>query len=231
MVFAGCQLWVAMGSARRWVGTTRREIDCDNTMLTIVWKRCGFHPIKEMPKGERNSARDFIEKIRTPICQWLIAEVKRTSVMCHDKSWWHNAKVVSFLRSRKEPDSPHQSYSPNLAPSDFILFGDLKRKLRGCFFGLLRSFLLKYADWWAVIHLTVCWVFFPCGLPVTNMWSPGLWTTLNELRMSGICFEWFGPPRKWLHFGPDTLKLTEVMNRKVQSVNAFLQGIRFKWDP
>jgi hypothetical protein len=62
--------------------------------LTFVWNKIGFHVIDAMPKGEKYSARYFIDKILTPICGGLIPHGTRKLVIHADNSRCHNAKVV-----------------------------------------------------------------------------------------------------------------------------------------
>jgi transposase len=59
-----------------------------------------------------------------------------------DNSRCHTAKVVvEFLSGKKARFAPHPPYSPDLAPSDFFLFGYLKCELRGCFFSSVEELL------------------------------------------------------------------------------------------
>jgi hypothetical protein len=46
-------------------------------MLMIVSNPNGFRPIDAMPKGEKHSARFYLDDILTPVCQQLIAAGKR----------------------------------------------------------------------------------------------------------------------------------------------------------
>jgi hypothetical protein len=47
---------------------TRRGIDRDKTILTIVWNVIGFHLFNATPKREKDNARYFIDNILTPLC-------------------------------------------------------------------------------------------------------------------------------------------------------------------
>jgi hypothetical protein len=48
---------------------------------------------------------------------------------------------MEFLSGRKAKFAPHPPYSPDLAPSDFFLFGYLNRELRSCFFSSVEELL------------------------------------------------------------------------------------------
>jgi hypothetical protein len=50
-----------------------------------------------------------------------------------DNSMWHNGhRVVDKLRRLNILRALHPSYSPDISPCDFWIFGDLKRKLKNC---------------------------------------------------------------------------------------------------
>jgi hypothetical protein len=49
--------------------------------------------------------------------------------------------VLEFLSGKRAKFAPHPPYSPDLAPSDFFLFGYLKRELRDCFFSSAEELL------------------------------------------------------------------------------------------
>jgi hypothetical protein len=87
---------------------TRRGIDHNRTMLTIVWNPNGFHLIDAMPQGEKYSARYYIDNILIPSCQRLIPAGKRKSVTHKDNPRRPTAKVaLDFVLQRKVRIAPH----------------------------------------------------------------------------------------------------------------------------
>jgi hypothetical protein len=52
---------------------------------------------------------------------------------------------MDFLNANCMKKTPHPPYSPGLVPTDFFLFGDVKRQLSGCSFN-------SAADLLAAIH-------------------------------------------------------------------------------
>jgi hypothetical protein len=101
-------------------------------MLTIFWNPNGLHLIYRMPQREKSSTRYYVDNILTPICQRLIPAGKCKLVIHTDNSPCHIANVVlGFVSQIKVRFAPHPSYSPDIAPPDLFLFGDLKRELRG----------------------------------------------------------------------------------------------------
>jgi hypothetical protein len=51
--------------------------------------------------------------------------------------------MLDFVLQRKATLSAHPSYSPDIAPSDFLLFADLKRELRGFRFRISEDVLVE----------------------------------------------------------------------------------------
>jgi hypothetical protein len=104
-------------------------------MLTIAWNPHGFHVIDVLPKGEVFSAAYYIRNILNPISALAAPNDSRRLIVHADNSRCHTAKIVlSFMAEKNLKVAPHPPYSPDLAPSDFYLFGYLKEQLRGCRF-------------------------------------------------------------------------------------------------
>ena len=50
-------------------------------------------------------------------------------------------KVNQYMKCNKMKRAPHPPYSPDIAPSDFYLFGYIKEKLKGCTFNSAEQLL------------------------------------------------------------------------------------------
>lgn len=105
-------------------------------MLTVIWGVNGFHVIDLMNSGLSFNSSYFISHILCEIEQLKLQKtVKRKKIQYFlhlDNSHVHNSKDsqekianIGFLRA------PHPSYSPDVAPSDFYLFGYVKNRLEG----------------------------------------------------------------------------------------------------
>jgi hypothetical protein len=100
--------------------------------------------IDAMLKEEKYSSRHYVDNILTPICRLLIPASKRKLVIHADNSPYRTANVViDFVSQRKVRFAPHLPYSPEVAPSNFFLFGDLKRELRGSRFQTGEELLVE----------------------------------------------------------------------------------------
>jgi hypothetical protein len=91
---------------------TRRGADRDKTMLTTVWSTTGFLPIDTMLKGEKYTARCFIDNILTPICGELILHGIGKLVIHGSRSRRPNAQVVLEFVPQQKDKLPHIRHLP-----------------------------------------------------------------------------------------------------------------------
>jgi hypothetical protein len=107
-------------------------------MFTIIWNPRGFHLIKVLGKGSKFNAGYYIAEILEPLSQWRLIEAagnERKLLMHTDNARPHTAKLpTQYFNENRIKSTPHPSCSPDLAPSDFYLFGYVKRCLAGLSF-------------------------------------------------------------------------------------------------
>jgi hypothetical protein len=107
-------------------------------MLTIVWNPCGFHLVKVLEKGRKFNAGYYIAEILEPLSQWRSIEAagnEQKLLMYADNVRPHIAKLsTQYFNENRMKSAPHPPCSPDLTPSDFDLFGDVKRCLAGLSF-------------------------------------------------------------------------------------------------
>jgi histone-lysine N-methyltransferase SETMAR len=108
-------------------------------MITIVWGPSGFKVIDMLPKGTKFNSNYYITHILTPLCEILKSTEEknpfRNYVLHADNAKPHVGKlVIEFCESCKLRRAPQPPYSPDIAPSDFFLFGYTKDKLKGLTF-------------------------------------------------------------------------------------------------
>jgi histone-lysine N-methyltransferase SETMAR len=103
-----------------------------------------------MPRREKYSTWYYVHNILTRFCPRLIPAGKCKLAIHADNSPCHTAHVVlDFVSQRKVRFAPHLPYSPDIAPSDFFLFDDLKHELRDSRFQTgeeLRAEIRKLVD-------------------------------------------------------------------------------------
>jgi histone-lysine N-methyltransferase SETMAR len=105
-------------------------------MLTIVCSPLGFPLVQLLPKGHHFDAEDLCFQILREIDRIRPAETaedaRQRLVLHFDNASSHTATATQeFLQPHRMKRASHPPFSPDLAPSDFYLFGKLKNALMG----------------------------------------------------------------------------------------------------
>jgi transposase len=104
-------------------------------MVTIAWNPFGFPLIVALPKGCTFKAEYYRDNILTELTQLQPEDDGRKLVVHTDNAKAHTAqKCRTFCEENGLRLAPHPPYSPDLAPSDFFLFGYVKERLKGIVF-------------------------------------------------------------------------------------------------
>jgi hypothetical protein len=111
-------------------------ISSPKAMTIIFWSPLGFPVIQALPPNVTFTAEFFVESIVPDIVAAKPAsDTHRRLVLHMDKASPHRALLTSQnLKENGIVARPHPAFSPDLAPSDFFLFGALKGRLAGCTF-------------------------------------------------------------------------------------------------
>ena len=113
-----------------------KETKPKKTIVTIFSNPDGVQFIDVKPKGIKIKSVYFINMILQKLADLDVvkkAKNQKQQILLHfDNEPSHNAKVVeSFIAKITFERIPHPPYSPDLAPSDFGLFGTVKDYFRG----------------------------------------------------------------------------------------------------
>lgn len=104
-------------------------------MLTVFWNPNGFLLYKLLPAGVHFNADYFITEILEPIYEMttgLREESGKKMILHFDNAKPHTSrKVLEYLESHDMEKAPQPPFSPDIAPSDFFLFGYMKQLLEG----------------------------------------------------------------------------------------------------
>jgi histone-lysine N-methyltransferase SETMAR len=107
-------------------------------MLTIFGNPRRFHLIKVLEKGHGFNTDYYIAEILEPLSQWRSIEAvdnERKLLVHADNGRPHTAKLLTqYFNGNRMKSAPHPPYLPDLVPSDFYLFGYVKRCLAGLSF-------------------------------------------------------------------------------------------------
>jgi histone-lysine N-methyltransferase SETMAR len=94
--------------------------------------------IKVLEKGRKFNAGYYIAEILERLSQWRLIEAagnERKLLVHDDNARPHTARLsTQYFNENRMKSAPHPPYSLNLAPSDFYLFGYVKRCLAGLSF-------------------------------------------------------------------------------------------------
>ena len=109
------------------------------TMIIVMWGIRGFHIVEALPAGET-----FTGVYAAALIRRFDASMRKTRKKMGAKGMtihWDNARphksatAVEAIREVGVLQMPHPSYSPDISPADFFLFGEIKRRLKGESFG------------------------------------------------------------------------------------------------
>ena len=125
-------MWVLNGSPKP--TKPRQNIASKKCMIAVFWSRKGIASITKLPEDKTFNREFFLDNA----FHEFIHTNNINNIIVH----FDNARphlIDDFLNTYKIRRLPHPPYSPDLAPSDFFLFGYLKMKLEGCVFNNPRE--------------------------------------------------------------------------------------------
>jgi transposase len=124
--------------ASTWRNTAERAIhpiQARKITGTIPWNPLGFPLIVVFPKGCTLNTEHYRDNILAALTQLQPEDDGRKLVVHADNARAHNAqKCRTFCEENGPGLAPHLPHSPDLAPSDFFLFGYVKERHKGIVF-------------------------------------------------------------------------------------------------
>ena len=116
------------------------------TMITIFWSPCGIQVLKALEPGQSFNASYFKEQIIDELLKNKYAanskSHKKKFYIQFDNARPHKSStVLQFCEQNNLYILPHPPYSPDLAPSDFFLFGYMKKKFEGVKFNSIDELI------------------------------------------------------------------------------------------
>jgi transposase len=114
----------------------RHIISTPKVLITIFWTALGFPVVGALPNAEEFTAQYFCDNIVPQIVEQRSSDARqktgRKLVVHMDNATPHRAKLTkSCFKTLRLREADHPSYSPDLAPSEFYLFGKLKGQMAG----------------------------------------------------------------------------------------------------
>ena len=142
----------------------RTTASAGKRMASVFWDHEGILLIKWLPQGSTINSQYYCEllgELRESIKNQRRGKLRRGILLQHDNARPHtSAETLAKIRELGFTVLPHPPYSPDLAPSDYWLFGAMKRPLRGKRYDNLQQLSSAVSKW---VHDTPT-EFFTTGL-------------------------------------------------------------------
>ena len=91
---------------------------------------------------------NVLDQLRTAICEKRQGKLAKCVLLQQDTARVHTCKVAMNAVERNGHELiPHPAYSPDLAPSYFFLFPNLKKDIRGCHFQSDKEVVTAVEEW------------------------------------------------------------------------------------
>ena len=101
-------------------------------LLTIFWDMKGVVHMEFLKQGHTINSEKYISTLKTLKARLRRVRSGRDSILQHDNVRPHTSRQTqNALAQLKLPALPHPAYSQDLAPSDYFLFLQLKKHLKG----------------------------------------------------------------------------------------------------
>jgi histone-lysine N-methyltransferase SETMAR len=114
---------------------SRQQRTAGKMMMSIFWDKDGILLTDYLPRGHTVNGAYYaglIQKLRVAVKEKRRGKLTRGILLLHDNAPPHKSNVAqAAIHDAKFTELNHPAYSPDVAPSDYFLFANLKRHLRG----------------------------------------------------------------------------------------------------
>ena len=127
--------WVGPGSARP--KKFKTQPSAAKVIATVFWDAKGVIMLDFLPKRSTITGvyyANLLDQLRTAVREKRRGKLSKSVLLQQDNARVHTCKVAMDVVERNRYELiPHPAYSPDLAPSDFFLFTNLKKDIHGPF--------------------------------------------------------------------------------------------------
>ena len=147
-----------IAQSRQWVGSGsprpkkfKTQPSAGKVMATVFWESKGVIMLDFLPK--RNTITgvyyaNLLDQLRTAIHEKRQGKLSKGVLLQQDNKRVHTCKVaMDAVEQNGYELIPHPAYSPELAPSDFFLFPNLKKDIRGLHFRSDEEVVTAVEEW------------------------------------------------------------------------------------
>ena len=144
--------------SRQWVGPRsprpkkfKTQTSAGKVMATVFWDAKGVIMLDFLPKRSTITGvyyANLLDQLRTAIREKRRGKLSKGVLLQQDNARVHTCKVAMDAVERNGYELiPHPAYSPDLAPSDFCLFPNLKKDIRGFHFRSDEEVVTAVEEW------------------------------------------------------------------------------------
>ena len=141
--------WVGPGSPRP--KKFKTQPSAGKVMATVFWDAKGIIMLDFLPKRSTITGvyyANLLDQLRTAIHEKCWGKLSKGVLLQQDNTRVHTCKVAMDAVERNWYELiPHPAYSPDLAPSDFFLFPNLKKDIRGLHFWSDEKVVMAVEEW------------------------------------------------------------------------------------
>ena len=139
--------WVGPGSPRP--KKFKTQPSAGKVMATVFWDAKGVIMLDFLPKRSTITGVYYaLDQLRTAIHEKHWSKLSKGVLLQQDNARVHTCKVAMDAVERNGYELiPHPAYSPDLAPSDFFLFPNLKKDIHGLHFRSDEEVVTAVEEW------------------------------------------------------------------------------------
>ena len=141
--------WVGPGSPRP--KKFKTQPSAGKVMATVFWDAKAVIIVHVLPKRSTITGvyyANLLDKLRTAIHEKRRGKLSKGVLLQQDNARVHTCKVAMDAVERNGYELiPHLAFSPDLAPSDFFLFQNLKKDIRGLHFRSDEEVVTAVEEW------------------------------------------------------------------------------------
>ena len=120
-------------------------------MATVFWDAIGVIMLDFLPKRSTITwvyYANLLDQLRSAIIEKRRSKLSKDVLLQQDNARVHTCKVaMNAVEQNGYELIPHRAYSPDLAPSDFFLFQNLKKNIRGLHFRSDEEVVTAVEEW------------------------------------------------------------------------------------
>ena len=120
-------------------------------MATVFWDAKGVIVLDFLPRRSTITGvyyANLLDQLRTAVREKRRGKLSKGVLLQQDNARVHTCKVaMDAVEWNGYELIPHPAYSPDLAPSDFFLFPNLKKDIRGLHFRSHEEIVTAVEEW------------------------------------------------------------------------------------